>query len=122
MPFPPPPPAFEEPVPAEEITAQLQSVLPRPDVKQEPIDVEEYVSAPRPVLPQPKVKQEPRPIVINNRGELSFEMELINLVTPEKPVRPPPDLNETFSTFAAERVEKRNNAIASGMIFKFYLL
>ena len=116
-PPPPPPPAFQEPVPAEEISDQLQPVLPRPDVKQEPIDVEEYVSAPRPVLPPPKVKQEPRQVVINNRGELSTEVALINLVTPEKPLRPPPNLNESFSTFAAERVEKRNNAIASGMIF-----
>ena len=115
-PPPPPPPAFQEPGPAAEIPDQLQPVLPTPDVKQEPIDVDEYVPAPRPVLPQPKVKEEPRPVVINNRGDLSYEVPLINLVTPEKPV-PPPNLNESFSTFAAERVEKRNNATVPGMIF-----
>ena len=79
-------------------------------VQNEAVDiVNENANEPRPVLPTPDVKQEPAEPAISSRQAISES--LIDLTTPKKPTRPEKEtLNESFTTFAANRLE--NDKIA----------
>ena len=79
-------------------------------VQNEAVDiVNENANEPRPVLPTPDVKQEPGEPVIPSRQAISES--LIDLTTPKKPSRTENEtLNESFTTFAANRLE--NDKIA----------
>ena len=75
--------------------------------------VNEVSNEPRPVLPTPDVKQEPAEPVNSNRQAISES--LIDLTTPKKPIRPEKEtLNESFTTFATNRLE--NDKIAQAEI------
>ena len=73
--------------------------------------VNENSNEPRPVLPRPDVKQEPGEQVTASRQGVSES--LIDLTTPKKPNRPVNEtLNESFTTFAANRLENEKPAQA----------